>query len=176
MKKIIMISVMVTMLLGFGGCFNNDEAYIETVKGLTFDNGDTVEDIVKYKLTGTGLAIMNHGVVEKIDNFFVFNETGEYVLASSYASKEIAEIAKRANYTSIDTLPPLNWEVEGETNNGKVIIATSKYGKVMMTTIDNGDYVSINLDNIEQVNYNESYVSDETIASHVFLNNIMKSN
>lgn len=49
-KMLVALSICVGLLTGCTG--GSDSDYIETVKQLSFDNGVTVENIVREKLTG----------------------------------------------------------------------------------------------------------------------------
>lgn len=161
MKKIINIVMVLLIVFAFTGC-SNDEEYIESVKGITFDNGETVKDIVNDYLLATDLVIRNEGRIKYTlsKDSWDYNATrlefkGSRDSIPSYEMyfERIAAGANTAGYEVLYDEPEYNWVIEGKTSTGRIIIVTSKYGKMKMTTIDDGDYITMYKNSIKAVPY-----------------------
>lgn len=65
----------------------------------------------------------------------------EEILKSSTTEELAANIIKKATNSQNITTSSLKWSIEGNTENGKVVIAEYEGNKVYFQTIKNGDYI-----------------------------------
>ena len=159
MKKFLLAFVTGVLLL-FAGC-SSDSDYIETVKNITFDTGERVEDIV----------------VENIKVGEFYNLNGENVMnpfnaviVTALPKEKVVEKFKELNIKMPNVAPEnIKWEVEGETSTGKVILASKGNVVVKLETIDNGDYVEI-YDTDIKTYINNKLISDEMKIPALFYN------
>lgn len=130
MKKLYFI--LIGILLMLTGC-SSDEDYINTVKKITFPDGVTVEKLVDNNIKGGETYLVN-------DKNFLFNEA--VLLMLSFGSKDEINFAlKQGGFTVPEKFSEVKWAVEGETKNGKVIVASNDKIKVRIETEKNGDYI-----------------------------------
>lgn len=151
MKKMIVIFILLLGILT--GC-SSDSDYIETVKGITFDDGKSVEEIVNEKVL--------------IGNFYSENELDE-ILANpmniflfSMNHKEVIKKGFKDAGIKMPISSKIKWEVEGETREGKILTASDEKVKVKITARKNGDYIELYTTDIQlHIKKNNRVISDE---------------
>ncbi|MGL5935232.1 MAG: hypothetical protein ACRCZI_06375 [Cetobacterium sp.] len=172
-KMLVTLSICVGLLTGCIG--GSDSNYIETVKQISFDDGVTVENIVREKLTGTEFQVLNEGKVRIDKGLAVFDKTGEYIFLLKGMEGKIQELASNAKVAPIVIESnDIKWEVEGETKKGKIIKAKTDKSVVKISTEQDGDYVQVYLTDIKAFNGKTGkIISDKELRNYNQLNNIL---
>lgn len=139
MKKI--LAIIMSCVLFLVGCNKNNE-YIETVMNIRFEDGKTVEKIVNEKVIAGEFYLDNTTKLK-------FNRAA-YGL--SVVAMKISEEKQLKKYYDLGVVMPLlkelDWKIEGNTENGKVVVAKTDRVLVRIPTVKNGDYVQVNKDDI----------------------------
>lgn len=143
MKKIILL--LIGCILFLVGC-NNDSNYIETVMNIRFENGKTVEKIVNEKAILGEFYVENEGKLE-------FNKV-QYGLDAISMRISPSDLMNRYKQKGVKMplLKELEWKIEGETNEGKVVTAATDEVIIKIPTVKNKDYIQVNLNNIKVYN------------------------
>lgn len=151
MKKILnsLMLMLMLLLVGCGGASDSDK--IETVKGITFNNGKSVEQFIFTSLNNMGILSVN-------------NEKGEIVVAQigDLCTDESIQAVSKTNLIPMfilesDLVAPKEFKesdvkyiIEGKTNNGFIVKATDtigNYAKIPVTL--NGDYYEVKSSDIK---------------------------
>lgn len=157
--------------------FSDDKEYIETTKGIEFDESGTCEDIVK-TLIETAYFYENNDIVP-IEQLVLANsakaksnqdrialmlgvQTGNWAVLKPYLED--------LNYTYIAVnKDDITWKVDGKKSNGRVIHATYNDYLVEIETEDDGDYVTLSEDDIKikigNAKYNTTKIADDKLIS-----------
>lgn len=155
--------------------FTDNESYIETTKGIEFDNKVTTEDIVVSLLEVEYFADKNPDV-PSVDGLVlktgVHNAEGILLSMSFGNTKPLEKLLAMQNYDCINIEPSnVSWRVDGSTKKGKVVVAEYETYSVKIETEDDGDYISLSADNIyapiagTEYSFSEA-TDDDTIASY----------
>ena len=145
MKKVLLGLILVLGL--FTGCIS-DSDYINTVKGISFNNGMSVEDIAVEDIKGMEFFYKNDFAKLKNDPMFAVYLYSVKFLESLKLPEE----------------PKLKWKIEGKTENGKTVVAYTDDIEVRIQTRKNGDYIETSLNNISVYSVkNQRKVSDEDL-------------
>lgn len=137
MKRIISFLLFLTLVLV--GC-TSDEDYINTTKSITFANGQTVEQYIDNNIKAGEMYKLN-------DSSLFMNE--EILFLMNFGSKdEIIYLLEQGGVTIPENITSAKWEIEGETKDGKVIIASNDNIRVKIETVKNGDYIEVSTDKI----------------------------
>lgn len=172
MKKIIMFLICSTFLLT--GCIS-DTNYIETVRAIEFNNGESIDDVVSKKLSGAEFKAKNEDNITIDRGMAVFKSTGEYafLLKGIGIEPELREMCIKAGVKGIYP-KNITWEIEGETNEGKIIKVSSDYATVKIKTQLNGDYIEIqNKDIVTLLKGNAKAFDSEILDEYDFFNNLL---
>lgn len=172
-KMLVTLSVCVSLLTGCTG--GSDSDYIETVKQISFDDGVTVENIVREKLTGSEFQALNGDKVRIDKGLAVFDKTGTYIFLLKGMEGEIQELASKANVVPVVLgNEDITWEVEGETKKGKIIKAKTDKSVVKISTEQDGDYIQVNSTNIKAFNGKTGKaISEKELKNYNQLNNML---
>ncbi|MBC2855437.1 MAG: hypothetical protein RSD40_01905 [Bacilli bacterium] len=108
MKKLLII---LGLIFVFTGCFNTDEKYISTVKGI----------VLSEQIIGA-------------------NNVEELVV-------NLLKIESKQNVVAKDVV----WKIDGDTNDGKIVLAEYSGYKVYIPTFKNGDYIETIPNNIYMI-------------------------
>lgn len=183
MKKYF-VRILMLLIIVISGC-GKDSAYIDKVKKLNY-NGLPVEeemqrvsDILEVREDEIyknlcNVSIMDGSLIVRYinDNDLKYNLRKKFTEAynGKIVSYDYSDVAPRVitnefleyiKSGKIDDLTPpkveIEWEIEGNTEYGKVILVKSKNYKIRIETIDNGDFPEI---------YSVKYYNkkDETIS------------
>ena len=137
MRKIISFLLFLTLVLV--GC-TNDEDYIDTTKSITFANGQTVEQYIDNNIKA--------GEMYQLNNSSLFMNEGILFLMNFGSKDEIIYLLEQGGVTIPENITSTKWEIEGETKDGKVIIASNDNIRVKIETVKNGDYIEVSTDKI----------------------------
>lgn len=137
MKRIISFLLFLTLVLV--GC-TNDEDYIDTTKSITFANGQTVEQYIDNNIKA--------GEMYQLNNSSLFMNEGILFLMNFGSKDEIIYLLEQGGVTIPENITSTKWEIEGETKDGKVIIASNDNIRVKIETVKNGDYIEVSTDKI----------------------------
>lgn len=151
MKKILnsLMLMLMLLLVGCGGASDSDK--IETVKGITFNNGKSVEQLIFTSLNNMGILSAN-------------SEKGEIVVAQigDLCTDESIQAVSKTNLIPMfilesDLVAPkelkesdVKYLIEGKINNGFIVKATDSignYAKIPVTL--NGDYYEVKSSDIK---------------------------
>ncbi len=152
--------------------FFDEKDYIKTTQKIAFDDGRTFKDEVENSLTFLAFMKENLDIIEnKNDENLVSQIHKEYYayylnwLNLNVTNKNIKQIAK-AVVDKFNLVQPSckysKWEIDGKTQNGRVIKVTCPISKdiyALVETEDDGDYVSTSVDNVEFKVDNQKYNS-----------------
>lgn len=166
MKKLAV--ALILLVLTLAGC-TSDSDYIETVKKITFDDGSSVEEIVKEKV--------------KVGEFYSENDL-DGILSNPmqlflFSMNNAATIRQGLKDAGIKMPVPaeLKWEIDGDTKDGKILIASNDKIKVRITTRKNGDYVELYGKDIQAyIKKNNKMITDEMYESIYTLYNLAIEN
>ena len=172
-KMLVALSICVGLLTGCTG--GSDSDYIETVKQLSFDNGVTVENIVREKLTGAEFQGLNGDKVRIDKGLAVFDGTGAYIFLLKGMEGKIQELASNASVVPVVIgSNDIKCEVEWETKKGKIIKAKSEKAVVKISTEQDGDYIKLYSDSIKTFNGKTGKaISDKELKNYNQLNNML---
>lgn len=137
MKRIISFLLFLTLVLV--GC-TSDEDYINTTKSITFANGQTVEQYIDNNIKA--------GEMYKLNDSSLFMNEGILFLMNFGSKDEIIYLLEQGGVTIPENITFTKWEIEGETKDGKVIIASNDNIRVKIETVKNGDYIEVSTDKI----------------------------
>lgn len=140
MKKIVLF--LIGCILFLIGC-ERDSKYIETVMNIKFENGKTLEKIVNEDAIIGDFYVANKGKLE-FDKLHYGLDT---VVMKLYANDLIDKYKKKN--IKLPLLKELEWKIEGETNQGKVITAETDDVIIKIPTIKDKDYIKVNLNSIK---------------------------
>lgn len=147
MKKILVVlSILAGVLTGCVG--GSDSEYISTVKEISFNNGKTVENVVKEKLIGARFQEL-YGENELLSNMgvIILLSTVDYGVTNDL--RKLKKLLEQQNIVPITIEDKdIKWEVEGETKRGKTIKAFTEKEIVKISTEQDGDYIKLNYDDI----------------------------
>lgn len=137
MKRIISFLLFLTLVLV--GC-TSDEDYINTTKSITFANGQTVEQYIDNNIKA--------GEMYQLNDSSLFMNEGILFLMNFGSKDEIIYLLEQGGVTIPENITSTKWEIEGETKDGKVIIASNDNIRVKIETVKNGDYIEVSTDKI----------------------------
>ena len=137
MKRI--IGFLLTLTLVLTGC-STDEDYITTVKSITFSDGQTVEEYVGNNIKA--------GEMYKLNDSSLFMNEGILFLMNFGGKDEVLYLLEQGGVTLPEDISSTKWEIEGETKDGKVVIASNDNIRVKIETVKNGDYIEVSTDKI----------------------------
>lgn len=137
MKRIISFLLFLTLVLV--GC-TSDEDYINTTKSITFADGQTVEQYIENNIKA--------GEMYKLNDSSLFMNEGILFLMNFGSKDEIIYLLEQGGVTIPENITSTKWEIEGETKDGKVIIASNDNIRVKIETVKNGDYIEVSTDKI----------------------------
>lgn len=137
MKRIISFLLFLTLVLV--GC-TSDEDYINTTKSITFANGQTVEQYIDNNIKA--------GEMYQLNDSSLFMNQGMLFLMNFGSKDEIIYLLEQGGVTIPENITSTRWEIEGETKDGKVIIASNDNIRVKIETVKNGDYIEVSTDKI----------------------------
>ncbi|WP_270750126.1 hypothetical protein [Fusobacterium hominis] len=137
MRKIISFLLFLTLVLV--GC-TSDEDYIDTTKSITFANGQTVEQYIDNNIKA--------GEMYQLNDSSLFMNEGILFLMNFGSKDEIIYLLEQGGVTIPENITSTKWEIEGETKDGKVIIASNDNIRVKIETVKNGDYIEVSTDKI----------------------------
>ena len=137
MKRIISFLLFLTLVLV--GC-TSDEEYINTTKSITFANGQTVEQYIENNIKA--------GEMYQLNDSSLFMNEGILFLMNFGSKDEIIYLLEQGGVTIPENITSTRWEIEGETKDGKVIIASNDNIRVKIETVKNGDYIEVSTDKI----------------------------
>ena len=137
MKRI--IGFLLTLILVLTGC-TSDEDYINTTKSITFANGQTVEQYIDNNIKA--------GEMYQLNDSSLFMNEGILFLMNFGSKDEIIYLLEQSGVTIPENITSTKWEIEGETKDGKVIIASNDNIRVKIETVKNGDYIEVSTDKI----------------------------
>lgn len=166
MKKV--LGILFGMVLMLTGC-SSDEDYINTVKTMTFSDGQTVEAYVEDNVKA--------GEMLKLNNYTLLMNEGILFLMNFGSKDEILYVLEQGGVKLPENITPITWEIEGETKDGKVVIASNENIRVKIETTQNGDYIESNTDKI--FTYDKSsnrLISQEELNGALELYNIAQKN
>lgn len=143
MRKIISFLLFLTLVLV--GC-TSDEDYIDTTKSITFANGQTVEQYIDNNIKA--------GEMYQLNDSSLFMNEGILFLMNFGSKDEIIYLLEQGGVTIPENITSTKWEIEGETKDGKVIIASNDNIRVKIETVKNGDYIEVSTDKI--LTYNKT--------------------
>lgn len=127
MKKLLGILVFIIFLVG---CSSEDKDYINTVKGMTFDSGKTVETYVEEQMALGEFELLNSDII--VNSFtYIYTLMNDEQLNEVFRNSDVKMPKKKE----------ITWKVEGETKDGKIVIAYNDTILVKIQTIKNGDYI-----------------------------------
>lgn len=137
MKKV--LGLLAVFLLIFTGCVS-DEDYINTTKSITSSEGQTIEQYVNN--------IIKAGEMSKANEILkIYDE--EMITALAFVNKEEGlYFLEKVKIKVPEDIGTVNWEIEGKTKKGKVIVASNENIKVKIETEKDGDYIRINEEKI----------------------------
>lgn len=137
MKKI--ATFILGMMLLLVGCAS-DEDYIDTVKNMSFSNGQTIEQYVNDSIKFGEMYQLNK------DNFCLDKKL--LFMMSLEANQDVKRFLRQANVVLPEDIKPATWIVEGKTKDGKILIASNDNIKIKIETRKNGDYIETGSDKI----------------------------
>ena len=137
MKRI--IGFLLTLILVLTGC-TSDEDYINTTKSITFANGQTVEQYIDNNIKA--------GEMYQLNDSSLFMNEGILFLMNFGSKDEIIYLLEQSGVTIPENITSIKWEIEGETKEGKVIIASNDNIRIKIETVKNGDYIEVSADKI----------------------------
>lgn len=137
MKRI--IGFLLTLILVLTGC-TSDEDYINTTKSITFANGQTVEQYIDNNIKA--------GEMYQLNDSSLFMNEGILFLMNFGSKDEIIYLLEQSGVTIPENITSIKWEIEGETKEGKVIIASNENIRIKIETVKNGDYIEVSADKI----------------------------
>lgn len=137
MRKIISFLLFLTLVLV--GC-TSDEDYINTTKSITFANGQTVEQYIDNNIKA--------GEMYQLNDSSLFMNEGILFLMNFGSKDEIIYLLEQGGVTIPENITSTKWEIEGETKDGKVVIASNDNIRVKIETVKNGDYIEVSTDKI----------------------------
>ena len=137
MKRI--IGFLLTLTLVLTGC-STDEDYITIVKSITFSDGQTVEEYVGNNIKA--------GEMYKLNDLSLFMNEGILFLMNFGGKDEVLYLLEQSEVTLPEDISSTKWEIEGETKDGKVVIAFNNNIRVKIETVKNGDYIEVSTDKI----------------------------
>ena len=137
MKRI--IGFLLTLILVLTGC-TSDEDYINTTKSITFANGQTVEQYIDNNIKA--------GEMYQLNDSSLFMNEGILFLMNFGSKDEIIYLLEQSGVTIPENITSIKWEIEGETREGKVIIASNDNIRIKIETVKNGDYIEVSADKI----------------------------
>lgn len=137
MKRIISFLLFLTLVLV--GC-TSDEDYIDTTKSITFANGQTVEQYIENNIKA--------GEMYKLNDSSLFMNEGILFLMNFGSKDEIIYLLEQGGVIIPENITSTKWEIEGETKDGKVVIASNDNIRVKIETVKNGDYIEVSTDKI----------------------------
>lgn len=137
MKRIISFLLFLTLVLV--GC-TSDEDYIDTTKSITFANGQTVEQYIENNIKA--------GEMYQLNDSSLFMNEGILFLMNFGSKDEIIYLLEQGEVTIPENITSTKWEIEGETKDGKVVIASNDNIRVKIETVKNGDYIEVSTDKI----------------------------
>lgn len=138
MKKV--LSILCFLLFTLTGCITNSD-YIETVKTMTFDDGTTVEEHVQ-NLVELGY------VYENNSNLLYPFDSSNYALLLFTPPADFNQLLAENNFV-MPKKSKLDWDIEGKTDSGKVVVASNKEYEVKIPTFQNGDYIQLYAEDME---------------------------
>lgn len=158
MKKLLLIILVV--IFSLTGCTNDDE-YLNTVKKIIFDNGQTMEEIMTEMLT-CGEIIIENPFIEKISESKIKD-------ISVFSSKKFAKSFNN-NTLFIPNIKNIEWNIQENISNGKIILASTNNITAKIPTIKNGDSIEINFNNIKLYdNKNNKLISEQNLIKALYL-------
>lgn len=137
MKRI--IGFLLTLILVLTGC-TSDEDYINTTKSITFANGQTVEQYIDNNIKA--------GEMYQLNDSSLFMNEGILFLMNFGSKDEIIYLLEQSGVTIPENITSIKWEIEGETKEGKVIIASNDNIRIKIETVKNGDYIEVSANKI----------------------------
>lgn len=137
MKRI--IGFLLTLILVLTGC-TSDEDYINTTKSITFANGQTVEQYIDNNIKA--------GEMYQLNDSSLFMNEGILFLMNFGSKDEIIYLLEQSGVTIPENITSIKWKIEGETKEGKVIIASNDNIRIKIETVKNGDYIEVSADKI----------------------------
>lgn len=144
MKKFISNLLFVIFLL-FGCNIVINKIWINTVKGIVLEDGNSTENLIKESIISGHFFLINKNnlnfEIHPLVAFIWFNDLNSKPVV---AKNELKNLGVKL----IDS-PKVIWKVEGTTTKGKVIIVSSDLVTVRIPTTINGTYIGINTENIE---------------------------
>lgn len=158
MKKLLLI--MLVVIFSLVGCTNDNE-YLDTVKKITFDNGQTMEEIMTEMLT-CGEIVIENPFIEKISESKIKS-------ISMYSSKKFAKSFDN-NPLLIPNINNIKWKIQGNTSNGKIILASTNDITAKIPTVKDGDYVEVNFNDIKLYdNKTNKLISEQNLIKALYL-------
>lgn len=162
-KKIYILILGIIMSVVFTGCIS-DSDYVKTVKSITFNDGETVEEVVSQKAKVGEFYILNNNNLEFDSDsaglFYLF------LLAGSKNENELEEKLKNS-YDNLNIEIPksskLKWEIEGKTSQGKIVKASNDLVVIKIDTKQDGDYIRTSTDAIKMYNKKTGALINEQI-------------
>lgn len=132
MKKL-RILFMVLLSLMFVSC--GEEEYINTVKGIHLNDGQSIEEIAE-KAVNLGEFYEKNKDKIKLDD-----ETIEMYMMT--APQEMWNYFQKQGVIVPEGKYQLDWIIEGKTKNGKVVVASNDIVEIRIPTEKDGDYVQV---------------------------------
>lgn len=159
----------------FDSLFSDDEAYIETTKGIDFDDAGTIEDISISVFEGIYFYDNNDFPnMQKLTAAAIFSNNNKNIIHAIESMqfgnvKPFKEYLKSKNLNVAKITPEdIVWEIEGNTKEGKMVLAKYQNYVICIDTTDDGDYVSASIDDI-YMRYNGSTISYDEIQESMDL-------
>ena len=186
MKKFILLLIFVFTAL-FTSC-SSDKNYIETVKSITLESGLTIEELAQTYVDTGEFFIANQDKKMKMEDMtFNFEAMMSFWIAGIEMEKmfETFEGGNSANSETYNQIKPygvkvvrnspMKWEIEGSTNDSKIIKISSNNVYLKFPTYKDGDYVREYTDEIElYFNNNKKFPLNTLNTSYEVLNFLRK--
>lgn len=135
----ILFGLLLIIVVAAGLYFHNSTKksnYINRVKMVTFDNGKSVEQHVQDSIVAGEMYLANN-------SSFFLNKGVLFLL--KYAGKDEALFFfEQSGLTIPKNFSDIVWEIDGESQTGKVLVASNNKIKVRFEVTENGDYIEIN--------------------------------
>lgn len=155
MKKLFGILI---LILSLAGCSSNDNDFINSLKSMTFNNGKTIETYVEEQMALGEFQLLNSKII-------VTSFTYIYTLMSD---EQVYEVFKNSN-VKMPEKKEITWEVEGETKDGKVVVAYNDKILVKIQTVKNGDYIETDTGKIKTYSRANNQQLDDLMEEKRFL-------
>lgn len=172
MRKILIL-ILSSLFILTGCSWTNDTEYINIVKQMTFNDGETVNDYVNNIARYTAIYSLNNDKIMFTKNTAAIIGWG--LLNSKQNQKEMYKTFKQAGLI-VPEKAETKWLIEGKTKTGKIILVTTENAIIKINTKKNGDYIEFSRDDIKAYDPKTKKILTKTqlsIASG--LNSLMES-